>query len=383
MEFEKKVDEFNFVRCVNCLMPNTKPGLVFDKEGKCQACNHAELKKKVDYKKRFEELKELCKKYKRNDGYYDCVIAVSGGKDSHFQVYLFKEVLGMNPLLVTVDCPFEKTNAGIHNLKNVAKVFSCDMIEARVSSVLLKKIMRLSFEKYCTPTWAIDRAIYAVPVSTALRFKIPLLVYGENVSYEYGGVLEKETYSAKNQINNDVAKNIDFEVWYKNGIKKEELNMLQYPSSEEIEKAKLDPIYLNYFVKWDGYKNYELAKKYGFKDLSGEWKREGFIENYDQIDSIGYTLHAWLKYPKFGFQRATDVVGYWIRSGRITKKEGIKLIKENDYKLDKKVLKDFLNFAGYSEKEFWDIVENFWNKNIFEKVNGKWVMKKEAVQQNA
>ena len=364
-------------RCIKCLMPDTKPGLILDKEEVCQACRHAEMKKKVDYDKRFEELKKLCEKYKRDDGYYDCMIAVSGGKDSHYQVQLFKEVLGMNPILVTADTPFTKTKAGIHNLQNIAKVFNCDMIELRVSPALLKKMIRIAFEEMGSPTWAVDRAIYTGPVCAALRMKTPLLIYGENVAYEYGGVLEEETYSAKNQINNDVAKDIDPELWYKNGIKKEELNMLQYPSNEEMEKAKLEPIYLSYFVPWEGHKNYELAKKYGFKDLSGEWEREGYIENYDQIDAIGYTLHAWMKYPKFGFQRATDVVGYWVRSGRITTEEGKKLISEHDHKLDKRILEDFLDFTGYSEKEFWEIVEKFWNKDIFEKVDGKWVMKKE------
>jgi len=141
---------------------------------------------------------------------------------------------------------------------------------------------------------------------------------------------------------------------------------------EEIEETKLDPIFLSYFVPWNGYENYQTAKKHGFMDLTGEWEREGYIENYDQIDSIAYLINVWLKYPKFGFARATDVVGYWIRSGRITKEKGKTLIRENDHKLDQRILKDFLDFTGYSEKEFWEVIEKFWNREVFEKVNGKW-----------
>lgn len=361
--------------CQNCLMPNTKPGLILDKEEICQACRHAEMRKKVDYQQRFKELKKLCNRYKRKDNYYDSIIAVSGGKDSHFQVYVFKELLGMNPLLVSVGDPFTKTKAGLHNIKNIGNVFNCDLISLQLSPDLVRQMVRIAFKKFGSPTWPIDRAIYCFPIRMAINMNIPLIVYGENVAYEYGGVQNKETYSAKDQINNDVAKKIDWGLWYKNKITDKELNMLKYPSRKEIEKANLEPIYLSYFIPWDGYHNYQIAKKYGFRDLTHEWKRKGYIEDYDQIDSIAYLINVWMKYPKFGFGRATDMVGYWIRGGRITKEQGIKLIKENDHKLDQKILQDFLDFTGYSHKEFWDIVEKFWNKDIFKKVNGKWKLK--------
>jgi hypothetical protein len=220
-----------------------------------------------------------------------------------------------------------------------------------------------------------DLAIYVFPIRIAINYNIPLVVYGENVSYEYGGVQKEENYSAKEQIYNTVATPLDIEYWEKKGISKKDLNPLVYPTKEEIDKAKLEPIYLSYFIPWDGYRNYQIAKKYGFKDITHEWKREGYIEDYDQIDTIGYLVNPWLKYPKFGFARATDVSCYWIRSGRITREEGIKFIKEHDHKLDQKVLQDFLDFTGYNHKEFWDIVEKFWNRDIFEKVDGVWRLK--------
>lgn len=365
--------------CKNCFMPNTKPGLVLDENGVCQACRNSQKKKTTDYGKRFEELKELCDKYRRNDGYYDCLIAVSGGKDSYVQVKMFKEELGMNPLLVTVGDPFSKTSAGVHNIKNMREVFNCDMFTFELSPDLVRRMVKIAFEEFGSPTWPIDRAIYCLPIRMAINMNIPLVIYGENIAWEYGGVEAEETYSAKEQINNDVAKKVDFSLWRKNGIQDKELNMLKYPSREEIEKAKLEPIYLSYFVAWDGYEHYETAKRYGFKDLSGEWKRDGYIEDYDQVDSVAYLINVWMKYPKFGFARATDVVGYWIRSGRIRREEGVKLIEENDHKLDKKILNDFLKFTGYTEEKFWDTVEKFWNTDIFEKENGKWQLKKTVV----
>ena len=358
-------------------MPDTKPGLVLDENGICQACNHAKMKKKTDYKKRFQELKQLCNRYKRKDGYYDSIIAVSGGKDSHFQVHVFKKLLGMNPLLIAVGDPFTKTKAGLHNIKNICSAFNCELVSLSLSPDLVRRMVRIAFEEFGSPTWAIDKAIYCFPIRMAINMRIPLVVYGENVSWEYGGIQQKETYSAKDQINNDVAKKIDFSLWYKNGINDKELNMLKYPTAQEIKEVGLEPIFLSYFIRWDGYRNYKVAKRHGFKDLTREWKRQGYIENYDQIDSVAYLMNPWMKYPKFGFCRATDVVGYWIRSGRITREKGKKLINEHDHKLDKKILDDFLQFTGYTVKEFWNIIERFWNREIFKKVNGSWRLKKE------
>ena len=360
--------------CKNCFMPTTKPGLTLDEQGICPACKHAEMRKDVDYDQRFEELKQLCEKHRREDGYYDSIIPVSGGKDSHYQVYVLKELLGMNPLLVSVGDPFAKTKAGLHNARNICEAFNCDIIKLQLSPDLVRRMVRIAFKEFGSPSWPVDRAIYCYPIRMAINMSIPLIVYGENVSWEYGGVLDQseESYSARDQINNDVAKKVDVSLWHERGITNKELNMMNYPSREEIDKANLEPIFLSYFIPWDGYRNYEVAKKYGFKDLTHEWHREGYVEHYDQIDSVAYLINAWMKYPKFGFARATDVVGYWRRSGLINKEKALELINEHDHKLDQRVLDDFLSFAGYSDKEFWNIVENFWNKDIFEKKDGLW-----------
>lgn len=363
-------------RCSNCLMPETKPGLVLDKEGVCQACRHYERRKNVDYDKRFEELKSLVKKYRRKDGYYDSIIPVSGGKDSHFQTFVFKELLGMNPLLVCVTDPFTHTKSGKHNINNLTKTFNCDLITLSLSPDLVHRMVRIAFEEFGSPSWPIDRAIYVFPIMMSIKMNIPLVVYGENINYEYGGIQDEETYSAKNQINNDVAKDVDFSLWTENDISDRELNMLVYPSTQEIEEAGLEPIYLSYFIPWDGYKNYQIAKRYGFRDLTHEWKREGYIEDYDQVDSVGYLMNVWMKYPKFGFARTTDIIGYWRRNGMINKEQALQLIKENDHKLDQKVLEDFLNFTGYTYREFWELVEKFWNRELFSKTtDGLWKLK--------
>jgi hypothetical protein len=203
-----------------------------------------------------------------------------------------------------------------------------------------------------------------------------LIVYGENVSYEYGGFHEKETYSAKEQIYNDVAKPLDFEFWKKRGVERKDLNQLIYPTAEEISKANLEPIYLSYFVPWNSHHNYLVAKRHGFRELTHEWKRDGHIDDYTQIDTVGYLLDPFLKYIKLGHAQATDIASRMVRYGYLTREEAVKIVNKEDHKLDDKTLDDFLAFTRYTNQEFWDIVEKFWNRDIFEKVDGVWKLKK-------
>jgi len=364
-------------RCKRCLMPDTKPGVVIE-DGICRACRNSEYKRTIDYKKRWKELEALCDKYRRKDNYYEVLMAASGGKDSHFQTYVFKEKLGMKVLLCKGNDPYTRTKVGDHNLRNLQERFKCDLISAQPNQATVRQMTRIAFEEMGMPNWPTDRLIYTFPIRMAIAMKIPLLVYGENVSWEYGGVQKEETYSARDQINNDVARKVDWDLWRKNGIKDEELVLFEYPSEEEIDKSGIEMIFLSYFVPWNAEENYRLAQKLGFRDLTGEWCRKGHVEPYDQIDSVGYLFHAWMKWPKFGFSRVTDTVGWWIRAGLMDTKTAARLVKEKDHELDPNILRDFLDYTGYSEKEFWAIVEKFWNRDIFEKKDGSWELKQKA-----
>jgi N-acetyl sugar amidotransferase len=354
-------------------MPDTRPGIKFDDNGVCYPCLVAEKRKDIDWDARQQELKQLADKYRRDDGRYDCVIPASGGKDSHFQAHIMKNVLGMNPLMVCVSDSYSHTETGQHNFRNISEAFGIDVFTYNLNHTTMRKMTRIAFEEWCGPNWPVDLPIYSIPLKLAHALDIPLVVYGENIAYEYGGPYAEETYSAKDQIKNYLVKPIDWYFFFDKGITKEEVDMISYPSEEIVDK--LEPIYLSYFYPWDGFKNCQIAKRYGFRSLGDEWKREGFIEDYDQVDSVGYLVHPWLKYPKFGHARATDVACYWIRNGYITREEGIKLVKEHDHILDQQVLDDFLDFTGYSDEEFWDVVERFWNRDLFEKVDEVWRLK--------
>ena len=359
--------------CRKCVMPGTRPGIKFTNDGICSACMAYEKRKAIDWDARFSELEQLCDTHRSSDGrnQYDCMIAVSGGKDSHFQVHLLKEVLNMNPILVSVEDNFPMTEAGVHNLKNISEEFGCSIISLKPDRRAQKRVMRKTFLNYGKPNYYIDRLIYTYPLRMASYFNIPLLVYGENVDYEYGGDQSEETYSAREQVNNNVAAEVPLSDLVDDVVTENDLCLCLPPSREELNK--LESVYLSYFVKWNSYHHYLFAKKRGFRDLSHEWKREGQIQDYDQVDSRAYLVHPWLKYPKFGHASATDYASKLIRYGLLSREEGVMLVKEHDHKFDSLALSDFLDFTGFSYKEFWSIVDSMYNENIFEKDSqGEW-----------
>lgn len=354
--------------CKKCLMPNTRPGSLFNEEGVCQACLNYEKRETINWEERMQQLKELCDSNRRDDGYYDCLIPVSGGKDSHFLVHIMKEKMKMNPLLVTVGDPFTKTRAGASNLRNLKETFNCDHLQFDLSIDLFRRATRLAFEKFGEPLRFVEAVIYTMPIRLAVKLGISLMVYGENSAYEYGSSKEDNS-SAKEYIKN-IFKRYSPGFWQQEGFSKKELNSLVAPTDEELEK--IEPIFMSYFDPWSSTKHLKIARKFGFQDLAHEWKREGYIEDFEQIDSVAYIIHLWLKYPKFGFQRVSDVASRYVREGILTKEKAKQLIEENDHKIDQKAFDDFINFCGYTHKEFWDIVDKFWNPELFIKVGDIW-----------
>ena len=159
-------------------MPDTRPGITFDKDGVCCACRNYEARKNIDWKKRMDEFKVLCDKYRgcNGPGGYDCAVAVSGGKDSHFQVHMLKEVMGLNPILFSVEDNFPRTEAGQHNLQNISEEFGCTIISCKPNIKVQKTLMRKFFEEYGKPTWYFDRLIYTFPLHRAAKFNTALLI---------------------------------------------------------------------------------------------------------------------------------------------------------------------------------------------------------------
>jgi len=340
------------VRCKKCGFPDSRPGLFF-KDGICGACINYEKRKEVDWQARRALLHQICGEY-RGKTKYDCLIPVSGGKDSHMLVHTMVKEEGMNPLLCTVTDSFTHTRAGSYNLRNLITKFNLNHYQYTISHDLFQRATRVAFEDTGEPLKFVEYAIYTIPFSLAQQFNIPLVIFGENSAYEYG-TSETEVMQGNHAVKSIVEKIEDERAWWeRRGITRAELNSL-LPAITHYDNPKL--YFMSYFKPWSSVENLKVAREYGFHDLSGEWDRQGTIENFEQIDSVAYMVHLWMKYPKFGFQRAADIASRRVREGSMTLEDARRVMKDVDPVLDGYALKDFCDTIGYTPDEFWAIVK--------------------------
>lgn len=352
--------------CQRCVMPDTRPGSQFDEHGICLACRNHEKRKLVDWDSRYRELELLCNQY-RGNGAFDCAIAVSGGKDSHFLVHLFKNQLHMNPLLIRVGDPFTLSASGRKNIQNLNESFGCSLLEFHIDANVYRKLTRYTFKRYGNLAF-IDPIIYTLPswlVSKAsVGLGVPLVVYGEDPYLEYGS--SKVQISANEHV---------LSSW-------EELNRLLTEVNEKEYSAMGDVrcIFAGHYVPWSSYDNYQLAKQYGFRELDSEWVRTYTFENWCQFDmGFGWSINEFFKAIKLGYGRSSDIASRLIREDRMTRDEAIKLVEEHDFNLDPKALDDFLQFTGFTKREFFGIADRFYNRDLWEKKNGVWIRKFQIV----
>lgn len=362
----------NLIYCKKCVMPHTKPDLFFDKDGVCDACRSAELKydqaKGIDWEARRKTFEKIIEKYRSKDGSnYDCIVPVSGGKDSHFQVHVIKNIYGLNPLLVYFE-PTYRTELGTKNLENIRK-FGCDIIYSMKNPVVYKKMAIESFKRVGDHEWPNHLGIFTFPVHVAVKFNIPLLVWGENPQNEYGGPtsirqanilnrrwLEEFGGLLGNRVNDMIGVN---------GITKKDLILFTYPDKKDLDRVGVTGVFLGYYFKWDARKQTELVvKKYGF-NLKEDGPIEGTFTNYENLDEATQGVHDYLKFLKYGFCRATDHACLDIRNGRITRQEGLELVKKYDGKYPHYGVKRFMEYSGMTKKEIDAVFDKFTNKKIF------------------
>ena len=366
--------------CTKCVMPDTRPDLRFDSEGVCDACRSYEKKygthlESIDWDKRREEFETILTKHKQNDPLkYDCLIPVSGGKDSHLTMYLAKVVYGLNPLCICFE-PTLPTNIGRQNLENIRKL-GVDLIHFKQNPIVYDKLILEGFKRVGDMEWANHMGIWSVPVHFAIKFNVPFIFWGESPQMEYGG---GETVS---QIN----KRIFNEDWLNDygclnglrpqdmvseelGISLSDLKLYVYPSKEEVEKWGGAGIFMGYYFKWNTPENLEKIQSIGFK------RRVGRIEisytDHEKLDCLSMNLHDYLKFLKYGYGRATDSACLDIRNGTIDRAEGVRLVERYDGKYPKECVETFIEHFKMTKKEFDEICDGFINKALFEKKDGK------------
>ena len=362
--------EINY--CKKCLFPETKPDLSFDTDGVCSACQAAEDKfTGIDWIEREHAFKEIINYYKLPNGEigYDCIVPVSGGKDSTYQAYYMKFVCGLNPLCVCFETT-SSTEIGRRNLDNLSKM-GMDVIHFKKNDEVYKKMVIEGFKRVGDEMWPNHIGIFTIPVMMAVKFGIRLIVWGENSQQEYGGPNLESIKSTSldrkwlEEFGGLLGNRIQDMIGV-NGITKKELTPYFYPSDEEINKIGVVGIFLGSYFFWDARKQLEIVKKHGFQ-VKSDGPVEGTYTDYENIDEKLVGLHDYLKYVKYGFGRATDHACIDIRNKRLSREEGKNLVIKYDGKYPHLAIKDFVEYSGMSKIEIDEIIDSFTNPFLFEK----------------
>ncbi|MFC1631090.1 N-acetyl sugar amidotransferase [Candidatus Omnitrophota bacterium] len=360
-------------RCAKCIMPETKPGIEFNQSGVCNACVNEESKNNIDWETRFKELRQIAEivKDKKPNG-YNCVIPVSGGKDSTFVSVLAKEKLGLRPLLVCVQ-PMNPTGIGRKNLDNLSSL-GFDIFAFQPNKKIMPTLVKRTFYEDGKCGRAFEFMLYSVPMHVAINYKIPLAIWGENPRFEYGNAGgESLGASAAGRKKDTSFKNQDADHWISEGVGPEDLVAFQHPSEEEIRNAGVESVFMSYFLKFDSRKIAEFCVERG---LSVRPKHEllgsGGYWDFEQLDDEGPVVSHLLKYLKYGYGRGTDHACRDIRWEYITRKEGLKLAQEYDGHCNPDYIKRFSDYIGIDSEEFWRVADGFRNQDIWKRVNGKW-----------
>lgn len=363
--------------CSTCCMPDTKPGVVLDERGRCNGCRASDIKRNVDWQKRWSELEELVAEIKsQKRSTYDCLVPVSGGKDSWNQAFVMAKTFGLKVLCATMGSHLP-TEEGINNLNMMIKDLNVDTLKITLKPSTLKALRRKCFIRQGEPNWAEHCYVLSGVVNAALLYDIPLIVWGEDIAFEFGGIQRQDSKPNAIEIDkSDLLKDKTVEDWLDDDISPRDVFFYKYPDYQRLKDAGIKSVYLGHFKRWDGRAHYNFVKDRGFMarklgPLSGNYIA------YDNIDEKLCEINIWLKYIKFGFWRPTDQTCYDVWNGRMTRDEAVQIVRRLQDEFPKEYFQDFLNFHNITENEFWQVVERFRNKNIWQQVDGRWKLKAE------
>jgi N-acetyl sugar amidotransferase len=363
--------------CNNCFTPNTRPRIVFNNKGICNACLNSKEKKKINWKQREKEfykiISNIKKDSKKNKRAYDCIVPWSGGKDSSSIALKLKYNFGLNPLLVTFS-PLIINEIGVHNREELLNK-GFDSIFFRPNQNVARILAKRFFIERGNPKVAWDAGINSVPVQVAISYKIPYIFYAEHGESEYGGLVLNE----KSKKLRDVKEVIEHQIgdypenWESKDVLKSDLSPYIYPNETFLKKNKILAYYFSYFFKWSMFDNYNYVKKVlpNFKE-NLEGRTEGTFTNFDSLDDKIDDLYYYMQYIKFGFGRTTRDVSRFIQNGHLGRLEGLKFIKKYDGEYPKRHLETVLNYLSLKQNNFDEIVDKHRNLEIWRVKNNNW-----------
>ena len=381
--------------CKSCVISNQRPNstvemkndnkkketIKFDSNGICSACNFNKAKKMdVDWKEREEKLFELLEPYRSSNGDYDVLVPSSGGKDSSFTAHILKYKYKMNPLTITW-APNMFTRAGWNNFNSLAREGGIDSILYTPNGRLHSYLTKLAFLNLCHPFQPFIHGQKIIGPKLASKYGIKLVMYGENQA-EYGNPLEQnaDPFMDLSFFSIDDPLNIMFGgVKIKDIISSTNFNFSDFnayipPEPKQIQNKKIKVSYLGYFERWDPQETYYYSvDNTGFKPA---YERSiGTYSRYTEIDDKIVPFHFYTTFIKFGIGRATYDATQEIRNEKITRDEGVKLVKKFDHEFPERYFNDFLNYIKIDEKTFFEVIDASRSPHLWEKINGKWNLK--------
>ncbi|HEX7887943.1 MAG TPA: N-acetyl sugar amidotransferase [Ramlibacter sp.] len=319
--------------CNRCLYPESHPlGLVLDEEGICSGCRIHEEKDRLDWKARWNKLREIVAPYRSASGRtYDCIVPVTGANDSYFIVHLVKKKLGLNPLLVTYNKYFN-TPLGIRNLANLRIRFDCDILTQNVDPRSVKKITRTTLRQFGSIYWPCLAGQTVFPVQTAVRLRVPLIIWGAHQGLEQVGMFshehEAEMTRRYRKDHDLLGHEADDLLSIFDTLGEDDVWQYRYPDDADLQAANVRGIYLGNFVRWDPKAQHELMMDdYGYRTA-------GFprtFDCYDHVDCFNFMgLHDTLKLCKHGYSKVLDHACREIRHGRLTRAQGLALVRKHE-----------------------------------------------------
>ena len=368
---EKKV-----IYCKKCVLSNQRPRTLFNSEGICAPCLYAEFKKtQIDWDKREKELEHLCDKHRSKDGSWDVVVPGSGGKDSAYVALMLKEKYGMNPLTVTWSS-FLYTDIGRKNFDSFIQS-GFDNVLGTPNGQIHRKLSKITFTEFGDNFLPFAYGQISFPIQIAVKYKIPLVFFGEDGDVEYGGSFERFAkpkldfkYTVKTKFTS-----LPPSYWHKFGIKNSDLKNYSLPSLKEIVKNKIEAHYFSYYNFWNPQEHFKIAKiKTGFR-VNPDGRSEGTYTDFASLDDKTDGFHYYMSFIKFGLGRATADAAHQIRDGVISRDEGVDLVHNYDGEFPTRHLNEFLDYMGMNMNSLNSTINKFRRPIIWKRNNDQWELR--------
>lgn len=369
--------------CKRCCEPDTRPTCSFDEEGVCYPCRYAESYSTIDWAARRRILEDLVQWAKNNNtSGYDCIIGVSGGKDSTRQAVFAKEV-GLNPLLVSCAYPPEQhLERGAQNLANLVSL-GFDVITVAPAPQTSKTLMRNCFIKFGNLFNAAELSLYACLPKTAIAYRIPLVLLGENPALAWGTAVGGSLdYLATGPRHSHTLQGGHYEKFLAEGMDAADVYWYRYPHDHEMATVGLQTVYLGYFISdFNDHSNARTGVENGLRLREGaeaDPENTGAFYSWSCLDDDFVLVNQYLKYLKYGFGMACQEVSGAIRAGLLTREEGMAYVKRYDGKLARHYVARLANYIGMTVEEFHATAETFRNREIWSQdASGGWKLKTE------